>query len=461
MIQIALIGKPNVGKSSLFNLLAKERIAITSEIPGTTRDFKKMRVKLDEKEFVLVDTGGIEERDEMFCTIKKNSIQVAKTSDIVLFMVDGNLAIDNEQKKIFYEIQSEVEHIALIVNKIDSDKHTENVWNFYEFGTESIFPISVAHARGTLKLKEWLHSKIPTELESIAPVEDENDFDSFLENFDDSGELKEREFSEIKVAILGRPNVGKSSLLNAILGEDRAVVSPIAGTTIDPVDESITYKDMDLTFVDTAGVRKRGKIEGIEKYALYRTEKMLSDADIAILVLDSSESFKDLDEKIAGIINKFRLGVIVVFNKWDISYDTYAKIMEEYRFKFNFLGFAPTITLSAMTKRHIDKLKDKILEVFDNLTQRIPTSVLNRVVEEATNRHKIPSLKGKMIKIYYATQFSVNPPRVALIMNKAHLHFSYKRYLVNFLRDNFNFEGVLIDIVARKRGEREEDKREE
>jgi GTP-binding protein len=460
LTRIALVGKPNVGKSSLFNLLAKERIAVTSEIAGTTRDFKKVKILLDNVEVEIVDTGGIEKRDEMFDKIKIQSVQIAKSSDIVLFMVDGNTLPDDVEKKMFYEIQSEVPHIALIINKIDSDKHTERTWNFYEFGCETMFPLSVAHNRGTLKLREWILSNVAQEI----PQEQET-IDDILDEFDEDGNPIKIDVVEqavidntIKVSILGRPNVGKSSLLNALLGIDRAIVSPIAGTTVDPVDEEIEYRDKVITFVDTAGVRRRGKIEGIEKFALYRTEDMLKDSDIAILVLDASDDFKDLDEKIAGIISKFKLGVIVVFNKWDIVHTSYEKVIEEFKFKFKFLTFAPIITLSAHTKRHIDKLKDKILDVYENLNRRIPTSLLNDTIKEAMGRHKIPSVKGKPVRIYFATQFDVNPPRIALVMNKPEfLHFSYKRYLINHLRDNFNFEGVQLDVLPRRKNSNQGD----
>jgi GTP-binding protein len=247
-------------------------------------------------------------------------------------------------------------------------------------------------------------------------------------------------------------------LLNAITGEERSVVSSIAGTTIDPVDESVEYKDKVFKFVDTAGIRRRGKIEGIERYALLRTESMLERADIAVVVLDASADFADLDEKIAGLVDKHGLGVIVVFNKWDDKLHDFKSTVKKFRSRFRFLYFAPVLAISAMTGRGIDKVKDKILEVYDNYTQRIPTSKLNDMVKEAQNRHHIPSDRGRVVKIYFATQFDNKPPKIALIMNRpGSLHFSYKRYLINFLRDNFNFEGSPIHIAVRKKGERVED----
>lgn len=472
MLKVALVGKPNVGKSSLFNLLAKKRVAITSDIAGTTRDYKRAVVEFqnpnsedDKRDIELIDTGGLEERDELFKSIRENSISVAKDADIVLFLVDGKSIPDEEDKKIFRELSKESLNIALVINKVDNEREQERAWEFSEFGVDELFPISVSHNRNTIKLKEWIYSIILAK-ESLDKLnQPQDDFDSFLENFDENGELiqksQEAEIEGIRVAIIGRPNVGKSSLLNALLNENRVVVSPIAGTTVDPIDEAIEYRDREITFVDTAGIRRRGKIEGIEKYALNRTQSMLSGATIAVLVLDSSESFKDLDEKIAGVAKKFQLGVIVVFNKWDIAYDSYKNITEEFKFKFKFLEFAPIMTLSSLTKRNIDKLKDKILEVDANNSQRISTSKLNEVIKEAQKRHPIPSDRGRVVKIYFATQFQVNPPKIALISNRPNsIHFSYKRYLKNFLRDNFNFEGVQLELIAKKRGEREESEEE-
>ncbi len=465
MLKVALVGKPNVGKSSLFNLFAKERIAITSEIAGTTRDFKKSIITLGEEdnkhEIELIDTGGIEDRDEMFDIIKKNSLKVAKNADVILFIVDGKEIPTVEDKKIFYELQKANPNIALVINKIDNDKELERAWEFDEFGVKEFYPISVSHNRGTIKLRNFILSHI--EKEQVVEIEnsEDDDFNEYLENFDETGELLKEEkepTNEIKVAIIGRPNVGKSSILNALVGQERSVVSPIAGTTVDPVDETIEYKDKQITFVDTAGIRRRGKIEGIEKFALNRTQSMLEGTDIAILVLDASESFKDLDEKIAGLVDKFRLGVIIIFNKWDKVHTTYEKIVEEFRYKFKFLHFAPIMTISATTHRNVEKLKDKILQIHESYSQRIPTSTLNEVIKEATIKHPLPSDNGKVVRIYFATQFDTKPPRIALVMNRPKsLHFSYKRYLLNSLREKFNFEGVQIDIFPRKKGERTED----
>ncbi len=481
--KIALIGQPNVGKSSLFNRIAKKRIAIVSDLAGTTRDIRKHEVEVLGRKALMLDTGGIDEtNDAIFSNVKRKAIECAKEADIILFMVDGKRIPEDKDKELFYELQDLGKRLALVVNKIDNDKEKERLWSFYEFGIddENLFGISVSHNRGTKKLFEWIARDLPPSEEEIALAlqnlnqkdEDDDDFEEEEESFEEEyieEELYEEEDEEqeeesddkINVAIIGRTNVGKSSILNALLGEERSVVSPIAGTTIDPVDESFEYEGKTITFVDTAGLRRRGKIEGIEKYALMRTKEMLSKANLALVVLDASETLVDLDEKIAGLVDEYGLGTIIVLNKWDENMDTFKKIEETVRSKFKFLYYAPIIAVSAKTGRSIGRLKEKIIEIYNNYSQRIPTATLNKIVEEAVIRHALPSPNGSYLRIYYTTQFETKPPRIALIMNKPNLlHFSYKRYLINYLRNNINFEGTPIHILGRKKGQREDDNEE-
>ncbi|MFV0561599.1 ribosome biogenesis GTPase Der [Malaciobacter mytili] len=482
--KIALIGQPNVGKSSLFNRIAKKRIAIVSDLAGTTRDIRKHEVEVLGRKALMLDTGGIDEtNDAIFSNVKRKAIECAKEADIILFMVDGKRIPDDKDKELFYELQDLGKRLALVVNKIDNDKEKERLWSFYEFGIddENLFGISVSHNRGTKKLFEWIAKDLPPSEEEIALAlqtlkeekkgqddddyfEDEEEFEEeYIEEIyeEDDEEQEEDCDDKINVAIIGRTNVGKSSILNALLGEERSVVSPIAGTTIDPVDEAFEYEGKTITFVDTAGLRRRGKIEGIEKYALMRTKEMLEKANLALVVLDASETLVDLDEKIAGLVDEYGLGTIIVLNKWDENMDTFKKFEETVRSKFKFLYYAPIIAVSAKTGRSIGRLKDKIIEIYNNYSQRIPTATLNKIVEEAIIRHALPSPNGNYLRIYYTTQFESKPPRIALIMNKPNLlHFSYKRYLINYLRDNINFEGTPIHILARKKGQREEDNEE-
>ena len=469
MKKIAIIGLPNVGKSSLFNRIAKARIAITSDFSGTTRDIKSHAVKINEKPCLLLDTGGLDKSTELFENVHTMSMEASKKADIILMVVDGKMRPSDEEKKIFYGLQGRKKPIALVINKIDNDKEMERAWEFEEFGAEHIFPISVSHNRGVIALFDWIASHLPA-LPETAPVQSDEDDE---ENWDDEGieedeeELpvesleEEEETNQINIAIIGRVNVGKSSLLNALVGKQRAVVSSVAGTTIDPVDESSPHEDKILNFVDTAGLRRRGKIEGIEKFALMRTKEMLERAHIALLVLDASEPFLELDERIAGLVEDNNLACIIVLNKWDKAMADYDTTVADVRHRFKFLSYAPVITVSALTKQRVSKIQDMLLEVYANFSQHIPTGRLNEVIKEATIRHQIPSDHAKVVKIYFATQYQSKPPRIVLVMNKPRsLHFSYKRYLANQLRENFSLEGTPILIYPRAKGERDNEREE-
>lgn len=460
MKTIAIIGKPNVGKSSLFNRLIKERLAITSDVSGTTRDIKRRSMELFGEEVQLLDTGGIEhEESELFGKVRDFALNAAQEADLVLYLVDGKMPPQDDDIAIFRDLQRRNKTLFLIVNKIDNDKEKERGWEFSHFGAKEMLFISVSHNRGIAHLIELMANALGLREQGVSE-ESEEDFDSYIASLDE-GTPENDEPSEIRVGIIGKVNVGKSSLLNALLGSERSVVSNVAGTTIDPVDEEIEINGKRVLFVDTAGIRRRGKIEGIEKYALARTKSVLERAHIALLVLDSSSDFADLDEKIGGLVDKFSLGVIVVFNKWDIRNREFKAITEEFKRRFKYLDHAPLLCVSAQNGRHIKQLKEKILQVYENFSRRLPTAILNKTISEATARHALPSDHGKLVKIYYATQYSVRPPQLSLVMNRPKsLHFSYKRYIVNFLREHFDFEGSPILVRARKRGEKLQDERE-
>lgn len=459
MQSIILVGKPNVGKSSLFNKIIRERVAITSDIAGTTRDTNTREVNISGKKALLIDSGGLDESDELFRAVKQNTLARAKATDIVLYMVDGKNYPDDEDKKLLYELLKLKKPTALVVNKIDSQKDEQRAFEFAAFGIKEIFFVSVSHATGLDELYAWLETHLNEPF--LASDESEN-LEDFLQNFDEKGDnefkFKSIDESVIKVGIVGRVNVGKSSLLNALVKENRSVVSDIAGTTIDPVNESVFYKDKTIEFVDTAGIRKRGKIEGLEKFALNRTQKVLESAQIALLVLDANEGFNELDERIAGLVAKHYLGVIIVLNKWDISDLEFDKICKELKFeRFKFLAHAPIISVSAKSGKRVSILLDKIVEVFSNFTQKIPTAKLNELVSAATKAHPLPHDFGKAVKIYYAVQYESAPPKIALVMNRPKaLHFSYKRYLANQIRKEFAFEGVPLIIASRKKGQKDE-----
>ena len=460
MQKVILVGKPNVGKSSLFNRLARRRIAITSDVSGTTRDTNKAKIEVEGKECILIDSGGLDDSSELFKNVKAKTLAEAKNSDVILYMVDGKMMPDDEDRAIFYELSKLNLPIALVINKIDSKKDEQREWEFVSFGAKNSFGISVSHNTGVDELSIWLAKHLEAKVQIKADMID--DFDDFLENYNDEGELSDEidyESKNIRVGIIGRVNVGKSSLLNALVKESRAVVSDVAGTTIDPVNEIYEHDGRVFEFVDTAGIRKRGKIEGIERYALNRTEKILEETDVALLVLDSSEPLTELDERIAGIASKFELGVIIVLNKWDKSSEEFDELCKEIKDRFKFLSYAPIISVSALGGKRVHKIYPLIVEIYKNYTQKIQTSKLNEVIGEAIKAHPLPRDKGRVVKIYYAVQFKTAPIMIALIMNRPKcLHFSYKRYLTNKLRESFNLTGVPIVLIPKKRGESDEDK---
>lgn len=461
--KVAIIGRPNVGKSSLFNRLARQRDAITSDMSGTTRDVKKRVVTISgNRDFEILDTGGIDYSSELFSKVAEHALKAAKAADIIIYMVNGKMLPEEEDRELFYQLQSLNKPLALVVNKIDNDKEIERYWEFLEFGAERTFPLSVSHNRYFNDFYAWLEEYIPPREEEKEELDLEEEIDPFAEmleeiHFDEQEE--EEEDREIKVALIGRVNTGKSSLLNALVGEERTIVSDVAGTTIDPVDESIEHNDYKITFVDTAGIRRRGKIVGIEKYALDRTEEMLEKADIALLLIDATVGVTELDERIAGLIEKFRLGSLIVINKWDVREEkSYEEAIDDIRDELKFLHYAPIITVSAKTGQRVHRILDQIVAIYERYKQRIPTSKLNDVLREAISRHHIPSHNGAVVKIKFATQYETKPPKIALIVNHPNfLHFSYKRYLANYIRSKFDFEGVPLDLETRKRGERKID----
>ncbi|QQW70610.1 ribosome biogenesis GTPase Der [Helicobacter pylori] len=444
---IAILGQPNVGKSSLFNRLARERIAITSDFAGTTRDINKRKIALNGHEVELLDTGGMAKDALLSKEIKALNLKAAQMSDLILYVVDGKSIPSDEDLKLFREVFKTNPNCFLVINKIDNDKERERAYAFSSFGMPKSFNISVSHNRGISALIDAVLNAL--NLNQI--IEQDLDAD-ILESLEASNNALEENKEEeiIQVGIIGRVNVGKSSLLNALTKKERSLVSSVAGTTIDPIDETILIGDQKICFVDTAGIRHRGKILGIEKYALERTQKALEKSHIVLLVLDVSAPFVELDEKISSLADKHSLGIILILNKWDIRYAPYEEIMATLKRKFRFLEYAPVITTSCLKARHIDEIKHKIIEVYECFSKRIPTSLLNSVINQATQKHPLPSDGGKLVKVYYATQFATKPPQISLVMNRPKaLHFSYKRYLINTLRKEFNFLGTPLILNAK------------
>ena len=442
MKSLIIIGRPNVGKSSLFNRLAGARIAITSDVAGTTRDTNKAEAEIFDRRVRVIDSGGLDDTSELFARVQAKTLSEAKSADLIIFMTDGKLLPSDDERRIFFSLQRLGKPIALAVNKIDGKRDEERSWEFNEFGVK-FFPMDPAPAR-----------------------QDEDEiFDDFIEGFNDEGEPKEGRDEEfyasktIGVGIIGRVNVGKSSLLNALVGSQRSVVSDYAGTTIDPVNESTEFGGRTLEFIDTAGIRRRGKIEGIERFALNRTEKILQNSDIALLVLDASEPLNELDERIAGLAAKFELGLIIILNKWDLRKRDYDEFCRDLRDRFKFLSYAPIISVSATDRKRIHKIYPLILEVYSNFTRKLGTARINEAVEAAIKAHPIPRERGKSVKIYYAAQIGFAPPKIALVMNRSGaLHFSYKRYLMNRLRASFALSGSPLVLLPRKKGESDEER---
>ncbi|OPG63613.1 ribosome biogenesis GTPase Der [Helicobacter pylori] len=445
---IAILGQPNVGKSSLFNRLARERIAITSDFAGTTRDINKRKIALNGHEVELLDTGGMAKDALLSKEIKALNLKAAQMSDLILYVVDGKSIPSDEDLKLFREVFKINPNCFLVINKIDNDKEKERAYAFSSFGMPKSFNISVSHNRGISALIDAVLNAL--NLNQIIEQDLDADILESLEETPNSALEENKEEEIIQVGIIGRVNVGKSSLLNALTKKERSLVSSVAGTTIDPIDETILIGDQKICFVDTAGIRHRGKILGIEKYALDRMQKALEKSHIALLVLDVSAPFVELDEKISSLADKHSLGIILILNKWDIRYAPYEEIMATLKRKFRFLEYAPVITTSCLKARHIDEIKHKIIEVYECFSKRIPTSLLNSVISQATQKHPLPSDGGKLVKVYYATQFATKPPQISLIMNRPKaLHFSYKRYLINTLRKEFNFLGTPLILNAK------------
>ncbi|WRA42972.1 ribosome biogenesis GTPase Der [Helicobacter pylori] len=445
---IAILGQPNVGKSSLFNRLARERIAITSDFAGTTRDINKRKIALNGHEVELLDTGGMAKDALLSKEIKALNLKAAQMSDLILYVVDGKSIPSDEDIKLFREVFKTNPNCFLVINKIDNDKEKERAYAFSSFGMPKSFNISVSHNRGISALIDAILSAL--NLNQIIEQDLDADILESIEASNNASKEENKEEEIIQVGIIGRVNVGKSSLLNALTKKERSLVSSVAGTTIDPIDETILIGDQKICFVDTAGIRHRGKILGIEKYALERTQKALEKSHIALLVLDVSAPFVELDEKISSLADKHSLGIILILNKWDIRYAPYEEIMATLKRKFRFLEYAPVITTSCLKARHIDEIKHKIIEVYECFSKRIPTSLLNSVISQATQKHPLPSDGGKLVKVYYATQFATKPPQISLVMNRPKaLHFSYKRYLINTLRKEFNFLGTPLILNAK------------
>ena len=429
---VAIVGRPNVGKSTLFNKIAGSRIAIIEDVPGVTRDRIYEEVSYLNKPFYLVDTGGIDLGDEKFNDEIKMQAEIAiNEADVVIFVVDAKDGITSNDLVVRDILRRSNKKIVVAINKMDNKDSYDNIYDFYELGFDNYIPISAIHNTGYIELMDEVTKDFKTKDES-----DEDD--------------------RLKIAIIGRPNVGKSSLTNAILNEDRVVVSDVAGTTRDSINTVFKYHDEEFVLIDTAGMRKKGKVyEAIEKYSLFRSMASIDKSDICLLVIDAEDGIKEHDKHIAGYAIERGKGLIIVVNKWDAVEKDKANISEFkklVRSEFQFVPYAPVVFLSALTKKRIHTLMPEVLKVKENIKREIKTSVLNEVIEDAYSLNPAPSYKGKRLKIYFVSQTGVRPPKFTFRVNsKGLVHFSYERYLENKLRENFELEGTPIVLQFKNR----------
>lgn len=430
---IAIVGRPNVGKSTIFNRIVGERVSIVEDIPGVTRDRIYSSAEWLNMDFNIIDTGGIDIGDEPFLEQIKQQAEIAiDEADVIVFLTngrDGITSADEEVAKILYKSKKPV---VLAVNKIDNPEMKELIYDFYALGYGEPFPISGTHGLGLGDLLDEAAKHFPKD-------EDEDYGDDV-----------------VKFSLIGRPNVGKSSLVNAVLGEDRVIVSNIAGTTRDAIDTKFTKEEQEYVVIDTAGMRKRGKVyESTEKYSVLRALRAIERSDVVLVVLNAEEGIIEQDKKIAGYAQEAGKAVVIVINKWDtVEKDdkTMKKFEENIREHFQFLTYAPIVFLSAKTKKRTHTLLPVINMVNENHAMRVETSILNDVIMDAVAMNPTPTHNGKRLKIYYATQVAIKPPTFVVFVNDPELlHFSYERFLENKLRAAFGFEGTPIRIIARSR----------
>ena len=439
---VAIIGKPNVGKSTFFNYLAGSRISIVEDTPGVTRDRVYAETNWRGRNFTLIDTGGIEPESEdiILSQMREQANLAISMADVIIFLTDIRQGITAADREIALMLKKSKKPIVLVCNKADNfDKDRQEAYEFYNLGLGEPYPISATNAIGIGDVLDKIYESFPQKTEG------------------------EEEDNTIKVAVIGKPNVGKSSLINNILGENRAIVSNIAGTTRDAIDTEFENEKGKYVLIDTAGVRKKSKVkESIEKFSIMRTLLAIERADVCLMMIDATEGVTDQDAKIAGEAHEAGKGVIIVVNKWDAmekETGTLEKYKKEVYERLKYLSYAPIIFISAKTGQRVHKLFDLINYVAEQNSMRISTSMLNQVINEAIAIVQPPTDKGKRLKIYYGTQASTKPPTFVIFVNRKELfHFSYERYLVNQIRKEFGLEGTPVRIIAREKNDKEAQK---
>lgn len=429
MPTVALVGRPNVGKSTLFNKIVGKKVSIIEDIPGVTRDRIYQEAIYNKKKFYLVDTGGIDATKMTFNDEIKMQAEIAiKDADVVVFIVDGKEGLTHNDLIVRDILRKSNKKVIVAINKMDVKDARDNIYDFYELGFDTYIPISSIHNTGYVELMDTITM--------------------------DFHEYEEVEDTRLKFSIIGRPNVGKSSLMNALLNEERVVVSNIAGTTRDSIDSVLKYHNEEYVLIDTAGMRKKGKVfEAIEKYSLLRSLKAIDRSDICLVVINAEEGIKEHDKHIAGYAIERGKGLIFVVNKWDTVKDTTIQEFEKLmRAEFQFATYAPIVYLSALTKKRIHTLMPEIIKVAENIRREIKTSLINNVILDAYQLNLPPSYKGKRLKIYFTSQTGTKPPKFTFRVNsKGLVHFSYERYLENKIRENFDFTGTPITLQFKNR----------
>ncbi len=433
MKTICLIGKPNVGKSSIFNRLIREKKAIIMDTPGITRDRIYGKVNYQDKSFYLIDTGGISLENASFDKEILMQAQLAMDeADIILFVVDGLSELDQTDLYISNLLHKTNKEVIIVVNKLDNEKRKENIYNYYELGFSNIIGVSAEHNLGIDELLKEITKDI--EIESL------------------------EEDNRIKFCIIGRPNVGKSSLINALINEERVIVSDVAGTTRDAVDTTFKYNHEEYVVIDTAGMRKKGKIyESVEKYSLVRSLKAIDRSDVCVVVLNAVEGIIEHDKHIISYAIDAGKGIVICVNKWD-TINNPDKAIKEWqeliKYELKFVPYAKTVFVSALTKKRINTLMPEIINAYENNKKEVKTSVLNNIIMDAVSIHQPPSYKGRRLKIYFVHQVDNKPPKFELQVNdKKLVHFSYERYLENQIRDNIDFSGTPIILQFKNKGE--------
>ncbi len=431
---VAIIGRANVGKSTLFNRLVRRKKAVIDDLPGLTRDRNYSEVTWEGKDFILIDTGGFEplSPENLFAQIREQTQLAIEEADTIIFLADGREGLNPSDIEIVRMLQSTKKQIYYVINKIDGPKQKESMVEFYQMGVECLYPVSAKHKLGISDLLDEITEKFPD-----SKHEDNND-------------------SRIKIAIVGRPNVGKSSLINKILRNERLLTDESPGTTRDSIDTNFTFNDQKYLLIDTAGIRRKSRVSlRLEKYCIVEALKSLDRCDIAILLIDAIEGVTQQDTKIINFIHEKGRACIIVVNKWDlISKDntTHKSYLERIRYDLKFLEFAPVIFLSALTGQRVFNIFKLVPRIYDNYLKRIQTHPLNKIISQATQYHPPPMVKNRNLKFYYSTQIGVAPPHFIIFTNyPKDVHFSYQRFLVNQFREHFEFEGTPIRISFKER----------